>query len=237
MLICGAKITHRNAVGRLASEEARSRGRNEMATAIMTFKSDVVEVRTRIDNLMNHTDHHYHQHQKKRNVHKHLPAINGVDGAASASVGSLDRQALPPIRTSNALAASSDTNDFGDAVAVENSLELSTHLHAPFAPRATSHEVDPLINTETQDLSNTLPPLHLAAQREAQAQQERKEREIYERRMSSIVAAADPWNLAPHTKPRPSTIGMAKMSFYSKSKPKPASGRVLPPVHPKGLKK
>jgi hypothetical protein len=41
-----------------------------------------------------------------------------------------------------------------------------------------------------------------------------REREAYERRMSSIVAAADPWNLAPHTKPKPNRL--AKMSFYSR---------------------
>jgi hypothetical protein len=43
-----------------------------------------------------------------------------------------------------------------------------------------------------------------------------REREAYERRMSSIVAAADPWNLAPHTKPKPSRL--ANMSFYSRPK-------------------
>jgi len=253
MLICGAKSAHYNKAGRLAAEEARARGRNEMATSIMTYKSDVVEVRTRIDNLMNHTDHHFHRHQRKRKVHRHLPALGALGaqgGSDRESVGfeRLDRPALPPIRAGNTLAASSDTNDnFGEAVHVENSQELSVHLQPRLGPLPTTHEreheheqhheVDPLINTETQDLSNTLPPVHRAAQKEAALQKERQEREVYERRMSSIVAAADPWNLAPHTKPRPTSIGMAKMSFYSKTKPKPASGRVLPPVHPKGLKK
>lgn len=244
MLICGAKSAHYNKAGRLAAEEARARGRNEMATSIMTYKSDVVEVRTRLDNLMNHTDHHFHRHQRKRKVHRHLPALGASGGGSDReSVGNfdrLDRPALPPIRAGNALATSSDTNDnYGEAVHVENSQELSTHLQPRLGPLSSTpeHEVDPLINTETQDLSNTLPPVHRAAQKEAALQKERQEREAYERRMSSIVAAADPWNLAPHTKPRPSGIGMAKMSFYSKAKPKPVSGKVLPPVHPKGLKK
>ena len=47
--------------------------------------------------------------------------------------------------------------------------------------------------------------------------EEKKKREQYERKMSSIVAAADPWNLAPHTQPRPSKL--PALSFYKKSKP------------------
>lgn len=58
----------------------------------------------------------------------------------------------------------------------------------------------------------------LAAIAEAQEQEVRAKREVYERRMSSLVAQADPWKLGPQTKPRP--MGLAKMSFYQK-KPAP----------------
>ena len=222
MLICGANITHRNKNGRLATEEARSRGRNQVATAIMTYKSDVVEVRTRIDNLMNHTDAHYKQRHKKHTVHRESardsnnnnnhnhdhPQMGESVSVAGSNSGSLGRQPLPPIR-------------------------------GPAAQRP-SMNVDPLINTETQDLSATLPPGHRAAQLEEAARIEREERDAYARRISSLVAAKDPWNLAPHTKPRPSGIGIAKMSFYSKkasaAKQAAEGEKTLPPVHPKGRK-
>ncbi len=225
MLICGANITHRNKNGRLATEEARSRGRNQVATAIMTYKSDVVEVRTRIDNLMNHTDAHYKQRHKKHTVHRQQPAQPTNDhpemgenvSLAESNVGSLGRQPLPPIRGPPPL--------------------------NPVTPadQRPSVYVDPLINTETQDLSATLPPAHRAAQLEEAARLERQERDAYERRISSLVAAKDPWNLAPHTKPRPSGVGIAKLSFYSKktsaTKQATEGDKTLPPVHPKGKKK
>ena len=52
LLICGARSNVRNKAGYLAAEEAKMKGRHEVAAAILTFKDDLVDHRLRIDFLL-----------------------------------------------------------------------------------------------------------------------------------------------------------------------------------------
>lgn len=201
-MTCGAHTNIRNNAGRLASEEARARGRTEIATTIMTFKSDVVVVRTRIENLMNRTDAHYRKHRQKVHINQRVrdgPAV-ARPGLQATSLRS-NTLRLPPIQPR------------GSSVSVANPSGFDTD-----EAEDENHEVQNQEQT-AEDEDDYLPgALEEKRKKEAAAAAaaEAKEREQYERRMSSIVAAADPWNLAPHTKPRPNRL--AKMSFYSKPK-------------------
>lgn len=221
-MTCGAKTNIRNNAGRLASEEARARGRTEVATAIMTFKSDVVVVRTRLDNLMNRTDANFRKHRQRQRIHEH----EQTQGSTQQRPGSAPRMTLrgaaggrprlPPIQrggqpdASDAITAGADATAGaappGDTMGTEDAGANSQLIPAPSGdPHA----------AKVADNSAEL-------QAKAAAAAEAQKREAYERRMSSIVAAADPWNMGQHTKPKQSRL--AAMSFYSKPKSTTTTG-------------
>lgn len=186
----------------------------EMATCIMTFKSDVVVVRARLDNLMNRTDDHYRKHKLKRTIHKH----EGGGGGHVISNRDRGRETSEEGAESTALVAGASLN-------TPNTVLLPPIQRRPqfLDPSALAEAGDTTNLGAAPDLTRTgAPPVDrpLGAAADAENPQERAKREVYERRMSSIVAQADPWNLAPHTKPRP--LGIAKMSFYPK-KPAPST--------------
>jgi hypothetical protein len=252
LMTCGAKTTTRNHAGRLASEEARARGRTEVAAAIMTFKTDVVVVRTRLDNLMNRTDADYRKHRQRMHIHGRGGASGGGvigDGAVVSTVGGAGTgagggssgeggdtfapagtDAVPtsrrPSGASGAPLRLPPIQPRGAPLALPGGVAGSGEGNTTTVPAGAPGENvgSPRISAAVA-LSTTDPPLTLpvvsenatpAERAKAQAASEAREREVYERRMSTIVAAADPWNLAPHTKPRPNKL--AAMSFYMKPK-------------------
>jgi hypothetical protein len=252
LMTCGAKTTTRNHAGRLASEEARARGRTEVAAAIMTFKTDVVVVRTRLDNLMNRTDADYRKHRQRVHIQRGGPASGGgIDGGAVVSTaggagtgaggGSIvsgeggdtfapsGTDAVPTSRQPSAASGAPlrlpPIQPRGAPLALPGGVAAERQENtAALRTGAQGENVgSPRISTAAVPPSTTDPPLTLpvvsenatpAERAKAQAASEAREREVYERRMSTIVAAADPWNLAPHTKPRPNKL--AAMSFYKK---------------------
>jgi hypothetical protein len=252
-MTCGAKTTIRNHAGRLASEEARARGRTEVAAAIMTFKTDVVVVRTRLDNLMNRTDADYRKHRQRVHIQRGGATGGGVtgDSAVVSTAGGAGTGAgggpivsgeggdtFAPAGTDAVPTSRRPSGASGAPLRLPPIQPRGAPLALPGGVAAERQENTAALQTGTQGenvgsprisaavpLGTPDPALKLPAVSEnatpaerakAQAASEARERETYERRMSTIVAAADPWNLAPHTKPRPNKL--AAMSFYKKPK-------------------
>ena len=210
-MTCGAHTNIRNDAGRLASEEARARGRTEIATTIMTFKSDVVVVRTRIENLMNRTDASYRKHRQKIHINQRNRGLAEAPSAPRPGLQATSLRSntlrLPPIQpraVTNEAVNGDEAGGAGEGAGAGGNMAVGEELQG--AGGEGGEEV------EEEEWGVREENRKKAA--EAAAAAEAKQREQYERRMSSIVAAADPWNLAPHTQPRANRL--AKMSFYSK---------------------
>jgi hypothetical protein len=220
----------------------------------MTFKTDVVVVRTRLDNLMNRTDADYRKHRQRMHIHGRGGASGGGvigDGAMVSTAGGAGTGAgggsvasgegggtfapqatdavptsrrpsgasgaplrLPPIQPRGASLALSGgvAAERQETTAALQTGALGENVGSPRIPAAVALGTpDPALKLPA--VSENATPAERA---KAQAASDARERETYERRMSTIVAAADPWNLAPHTKPRPNKL--AAMSFYKKPK-------------------
>lgn len=243
----------RNLAGRLASEEARARGRSEVASAIMTFKSDVVEVRTRLENLSTRTEAAFRKHRQRSHIHgqhNELPGVTTAGGATTGTGAGLGGASVASDGFSAAGVTGAFVNvvgsDLGNVSAPNSGVEEPQMLRRPsgggggaplrlppILPRgaplaspgregatttAVGQSSPPGIamgSTLSEDLDEGLRETPAERAKKAAAA-EAQQREAYERRMSMLVAAADPWNMAPHTQPRQKK--RIAMSFYAKPK-------------------
>lgn len=246
----------RNLAGRLASEEARARGRTEVATAIMTFKSDVVEVRTRLDNLLTRTDAAFRKHRQRSHIHgQTAPAapgatttgvgagafVNGLGGgsvasdgfsAATGAAGAITHTAglnqgdvsapHSGVDAPQVLRRPSGGGRGGAPLRLPPILPRGAPLASPGRDGATTTAAglsgSPGIamgSVLSEDLLSGPTESPVVRARKA-AEAEAQQREAYERRVSMLVAAADPWNMAPHTQPKQKK--RIAMSFYAKPK-------------------
>ena len=228
----------------MASEEARARGRTEMSATIMTYISDEVEVRSRIQNLKQRTDRTYRRHRLKPRVHMQNTTTSGTTSGtagggqviATAGVAFVDNTTIAAVGADGMegeRGLESQLPREHDQLAQEgvntrsgNALRLPPLVLPPITTAVTANNnnntttASTLITTQQQPYTeedDTENDKSEATKKKLLELEEKKKREQYERKMSSIVAAADPWNLAPHTQPRPSKL--PALSFYKKSKP------------------
>ena len=207
----------------------------------MTYISDEVEVRSRIQNLKQRTDRTYRRHRLKPRVHMQNTTTSGTTSGtagggqviATAGVAFVDNTTIAAVGADGMegeRGLESQLPREHDQLAQEgvntrsgNALRLPPLVLPPITTAVTANNTTPsstlittqqLPYTEEDDTENDKSE---ATKKKLLELEEKKKREQYERKMSSIVAAADPWNLAPHTQPRPSKL--PALSFYKKSKP------------------
>jgi ankyrin repeat protein len=225
LLTCGAKSNARNAIGRLPSEEARSRGRTEVASAILTFKSSVDTVRDRLDSLMNTTDDHYRKHRLHKQVHSTIAGRATTAAAASTLQGPSAHAALARRREEEQLAAAaaaaasgeydSREGEEGKEQEVMEDEELLLQNGA-FSGHGTGGGESGTVAGAGAEVT----ALSSEQAQQALAQMQRIQEDKMVRRLSIAVASADPWSLGGSTRPKsavaPSTaLGASKISFYA----------------------
>ncbi|KAJ1411629.1 ankyrin repeat-containing domain protein [Ochromonadaceae sp. CCMP2298] len=187
LLICGANsLSIRNKAGRLPGEEARARGRTEMAITILTYKSDNVDHLCRLQNLQTSQAHLQSDHRCRP---QSAPA-HGRSSDPLSDRGLSDDAIHPPRLVAD----------------------------APISPSLLEGQMQEGQGQQTQARSRPQSASsmqgHGMGQGIGQGQGAKEEKKQLSRRMSSLIAERDPWNMGPVSKPLPRN--MMKMSFYRK---------------------